>query len=143
MRAYEIITERKQLDEVLPLIGMGLWQIIQWGLTIWSASMIYDTVKTFWEKTGGDLTKLTEDDWWDIAFALVLILATRIPGGVKMLKAKFAKATPEEKTKVINFIKPKVSAVFKQKSDALRSTVGGTVGNAAVASAATGAALAK
>ena len=132
MRAYEIIKEDDQLNEFIPLIGMGLWQLIQWGLTIWSATMIYDTAKTFWEKTGGDLSKLTEDDWLDIALALVLILATKIPGGARWIRAKFAKATPEEKAKVIEFIKPKVSAVFKQKSDAARNVVGGSVGTAGV-----------
>jgi hypothetical protein len=133
MRVHEIITEQEKLDEVIPLIGIGLWQLIQWGLTIWSATMIYDVAKSFWEKTGGDLSKLTEDDWWDITIALGLLLATRIPGGARFIKSKFAKATPQEKAKVVNFIKPKVSAVFKQKSNAARGAIDGAGGTAGIA----------
>jgi len=133
MRAYEIIKEDDQLNEFIPLVAMGLWQLIQWGLTIWSATMIYDTAKNFMEKTGGDPSKLTDDDWLDIGLALLLLLATKIPGGARWIRAKFAKATPEEKAKVIGFIKPKVSAIFKQKSDAARNAVGGSVSTAGVA----------
>jgi hypothetical protein len=118
MRAYEIITEREKLDEVFPLLGAGIWALVSWGFTVWSAYEIYKVARTYIDKTGGDPSKLTEDDYIDIAIGvLIAVLINKIPGAAGWVRRKFAKITPEEKAKVVGFVKPKVMDAFKKNQD--------------------------
>ena len=41
----------------------------------------------------------------------------KIPGAAGWVKSKFAKITPEEKAKVVGFVKPKVLDAFKKNQD--------------------------
>jgi hypothetical protein len=117
MRAYEIITEREKLDEVFPLLA-AIPSLISWAFTAWSAYEIYKVAKTYVDKTGGDPSKLTEDDYIDIAISVLIAVAiNKIPGGAKWVRSKFAKITPEEKAKVVGFVKPKVLDAFKKNQD--------------------------
>jgi hypothetical protein len=120
MRAYEIITEREKLDEFLPLLA-AIPSLISWGFTAWSAYEIYKIAKEKIDKTGGDPSKLTEDDWWDIGVGVVVsALINKIPGVAGAIKRRLAKVTPEEKAKAVAVIKPKVMDLFK--SDAAVAT---------------------
>ncbi len=120
MRAYEIVTEREKLDEVIPLLA-AVPSLISWAFTAWSAYEIYKVAKTYVDKTGGDPSKLTDDDYIDIAVGvLISVLINKIPGAAKWVRSKFAKITPEEKAKVVNFVKPKVMDLFR--SDAAVAT---------------------
>jgi hypothetical protein len=117
MRANEFITEREQLDEVFPLLA-AIPSLISWAFTTWSAYEIYKVAKTYVDKTGGDPSKLTDDDYLDIAVAVLIAVAiNKIPGAAKWVRSKFAKITPEEKAKVVGFVKPKVMDVFKKNQD--------------------------
>lgn len=117
MRAKEFITEREKLDEFIPLIAAGIWQLVQWGFAAYSGYMIYKTAKKYVDKTGGDPSKLTEDDYIDIALDVcIAVLLNKIPGGAAWIKRKFSKITPEEKAKVVGYVKPKVMDLFRSET---------------------------
>jgi hypothetical protein len=126
MRANEFIKESNQLNEFLPLVA-AIPSLISWAFTAWSAYSIYQVAKEKVDKTGGDPSKLTEQDWWDIGVGVaVSVVINKIPGVAGAIKRRLAKVTPEEKAKAVAIIKPKVMDLFK-------SHTAGAVGATAVA----------
>jgi hypothetical protein len=120
MRAHEIIKEDDQLNEFLPLLA-AIPSLISWAFTAWSAYAIYKVAKEKIDKTGGDPSKLTEDDWWDIGIGIVTsVVLNKIPGVAGAIKNRLARVTPEEKAKAVAIIKPKVMDLFR--SDAAVAT---------------------
>jgi len=129
MRAHEFINENDQLNEIFPLLAMGLWQLVQWALTLWTVKLVWDTVSGYTKKTGGDISKLSDDDWLDIVVALVIaVVASKIPGASAWVKSKFSKTTPETKAKIVNAVKPKLMSMVKKFADSNTglATVGAT-----------------
>ena len=109
---------------MFPLLAAGIWSLVSWAFTAYTAYEIYKVAKTYVDKTGGDPSKLTDDDYVDIAISVVIALAiNKIPGAAKWVRSKFAKITPEEKAKVVGFVKPKVMDAFRSDT---AMAVGGT-----------------
>jgi hypothetical protein len=127
MRAYEIISENDQLNEVVPVIAGLSFGAVMAGLTAYFAVTSAYEVWKILEKNNYEPDKMSDDDWTDIAWE-ILPLAIPVAGKYigKATKLMLPKAIT---SKLGQLVKGKMSSItggFKKTGTAAKA-VGGSV----------------
>lgn len=136
MRLREITESPRQIDEFLPAVaGVGIgaltWLIISKAIDAYFVYTAVDEIMGVVAKHGGNVTKITDDEWWDISITVIVagLALTPLPGkAIKWTFDKVSKAIPAElKSKIINLVKSKfVKSVEIAPANKAASTSGGS-----------------
>jgi hypothetical protein len=105
MKVYQIITERQQLNEFVPVIGMGFAGAMTVIGTFMAGMGIYELAKML-SKYNDDPESLTDDDWDNVLIDLSLLA---LPGVARLGRAALVKVLPRSVVR-------KGSAMIKKKA---------------------------
>ncbi len=140
MRAKEFVVERRQVNEVFPLLaaipvvgaslatmtaGMLIWRVFNLGMAAWQISSTWESYQDKATAFGPNPLEWPEDEkekiMWDIIVAGIISLVGPAAGkSIQLIKSQISKIPKEIKDEALEKIAPKMEVELKKviKKDA-------------------------
>ncbi len=134
MRAKDFVVERRQVNEVFPLLaaipvvgaslatmtaGMLIWRVLSLGMAAWQISSTWDSYQDKATAFGPNPLEWPEDEkeqiMWDIIAAGVISLVGPAAGkAIQLIKSQISKIPKEVKQEAMEKIAPQIEVELKK-----------------------------